>query len=383
MPTAKRNTANYTPKVYAYGMINDDMAARIADELQAYEGSGCERIQLRMNTPGGSIGAGTGIYNTIKACAVPVDIYIDGMAASMGAYIAMAGDKVYMSKFARMMLHEGRSGEGGTADELREMATEVDANNANLLAMTCAKTGRPEAEIKAKFFNGKDNFIGAVEAKALGLVDDIYDLNEVKGLATATDFTVYAIMDAAYQTGLFNHQNEDNMEAIQVSKEVVACLGLKRNYDMAAIEAGVLALNKKYTDLLDQMEEQETANMKQQITTLLEGAKNNITAQQRRLFEAKYATDPEGLKAMLKTMGFTSVTTIINNASPERGGEASAEYTPEVKALMAKGYKALWKSGELGRLKAKDENAYLALYQEEHKCLPNEREYQEKLPKKK
>jgi len=202
---------------------------------------------------------------------------------------------------------------------------------------------------------------------ALGLVDGIYDLGEVKGLEAASHVEVYAICDAAYQKGVFNNKNIAEMEDIQLSKEVVACLGLKKGYDVVAIEKAVLKMQAENDELTDKLEEVEKESVTKEVTALLDGAKGKITAKQRTLFAKQYESDPEGLKEILATCGFTSVLDGIKQE--EKGGA----FSPEVQAMMAEGWDKLDRTDRLRDLKALSEDGYNALYKNKLGYLPNEK----------
>ena len=237
--------ASKAPKVYAYGMVSDAMATMVAQMLDVYSTMG-DHIDMHVNSIGGSTGHGTAVRNCVKNCDVPVDIYIDGVAASMGAYLALSGRKVYISKYARIMLHEARMAEGGTASELREMADETDDVNNNLVGMVCERTGMSDADVRARFFNGKDNWLSAQEALDLKLVDGIYDLDEVNVPNAANHVEVYAILAEAHSNGVFK---TDNYMEFKPAKEVLAAVGLKEGATETEYNMAVLALAKSNNDL--------------------------------------------------------------------------------------------------------------------------------------
>jgi len=367
-PSKKAN--KNIPVVYAYGVVNDAMASQVAYSLDYYS-SVAESIDLHLNSSGGSIYHGAAVYNCIKNCKVPVDVYIDGVAASMGGYLALAGRKVYMSKYARIMLHEGAMLEGGTAEELRDMANEVDACNNNLVAMTCARTGMTEADVKSRFFNGKDNWLSAKEAVAMKLVDGIYDIDEVNVPEAANHIEVYARLTEAYQNGVFKIENY--MPEFKMPKEALAAVGLSEGASEAEYNKAVMALAKSNSDLTLQLQKQKDDAAQKEVESLLAQAveKKQITVELSGVLAVQHAGKPESVKAVLAAMpGYVSVNDQLNTQSVQRGGGAS--YKPEAVALMKEGWDALHKTGRLKSLIAADPAAFRELYKVKYGFYPNE-----------
>ncbi|MBG4580889.1 Clp protease ClpP, partial [Pseudomonas aeruginosa] len=80
------------------------------------------KINLHIHSPGGDVFEGTAIYNLLRNHPASVDVYIDGLAASMASVIAMAGDTIYMPENAMMMVHKPWGIQGGDADDMRRYA---------------------------------------------------------------------------------------------------------------------------------------------------------------------------------------------------------------------------------------------------------------------
>lgn len=149
-------------------------AKGFATELKELEKT-CSKIHVRINSNGGSVFEGIAIFNAIKNSSCEIHTYIDGIAASMGSVIAMAGKKVFMSKYARLMTHKPSGGAFGSSDDLRQMANEIDDCEKILNAIYVSKTGLTVQEVSQKFLNGKDMYFSAEEAKRERLIDGIYD----------------------------------------------------------------------------------------------------------------------------------------------------------------------------------------------------------------
>jgi ATP-dependent protease ClpP protease subunit len=123
-------------------------------------------IDLRLNSPGGSVFDAVAIYNALKRHAGPITVWIDGIAASAASYIAMAGDEIVMPENAFLMIHDPSGLVMGTAADMREMAETMDKIAGSMIRGYAARSGRSEEEIAAlmtaeTWFDAKD----AVEAR--------------------------------------------------------------------------------------------------------------------------------------------------------------------------------------------------------------------------
>ena len=106
-------------------------------------------IDLRLNSPGGSVFDAVAIYNALKRHAGTVTVWIDGIAASAASYIAMAGDEIVMPENAFLMIHDPSGLVMGTADDMRAMAEALDKIKGSLTPGYAAKSGGSEEDIAA------------------------------------------------------------------------------------------------------------------------------------------------------------------------------------------------------------------------------------------
>lgn len=138
-------------EVLVYGTVGndefwDDVTAKdFAEKLN--ENKDVKTINVRINSPGGSVFAGQAIYSMLKRHKADVNVYIDGLAASIASIIAMAGDTVYIPKNAMMMIHKPWSIAIGNSDEMRKEADVLDKVGESLVAAYQEKTGLKESEI--------------------------------------------------------------------------------------------------------------------------------------------------------------------------------------------------------------------------------------------
>ena len=128
-------------------------------------------IDLRLNSPGGSVFDAVAIYNAIKRHSGTVTVWIDGIAASAASYIAMAGDEVVMPENAFLMIHDPAGLVMGSATDMRAMAEALDKVKGSLLQGYAAKSGRSPEEIAPLM--AAETWLDAKDALDLGFADRI------------------------------------------------------------------------------------------------------------------------------------------------------------------------------------------------------------------
>ena len=124
-------------------------------------------IDLRLNSPGGSVFDAVAIYNALTRHAGTITVWIDGIAASAASYIAMAGDEIVMPENAFLMIHDPSGIVMGTAADMRDMAGTLDKIAASMTRGYAAKSGKPEAQIAALM--ASETWFDASDALDLGL----------------------------------------------------------------------------------------------------------------------------------------------------------------------------------------------------------------------
>jgi len=161
--------------IFITDQIEDNMANLIIAQLLFLESEDPEKdIYLYINSPGGVVTAGLAIYDTMQYLKAPVNTVCIGQAASMGAVLLAAGakGKRYALPNARIMIHQGSGGfRGSTPDvmiQVKELETLVD----KLTKILAHHTGQSAATIRKD--SDRDRFMSAEEAKAYGLIDEVY-----------------------------------------------------------------------------------------------------------------------------------------------------------------------------------------------------------------
>ncbi|XP_047328101.1 ATP-dependent Clp protease proteolytic subunit 3, chloroplastic [Impatiens glandulifera] len=132
-------------------------------------------IKLLINSPGGSVTAGMGIYDAMKLCKADVSTICMGLAASMGAFLLASGSKGkrFCMPNGRVMIHQPLGTAGGKATDMSIRIREMVYHKVKLNKILSRVTGKPEEQIEED--TDRDNFMNAWEAKEYGLVDGVID----------------------------------------------------------------------------------------------------------------------------------------------------------------------------------------------------------------
>ncbi len=128
-------------------------------------------IDLRLNSPGGSVFDAVAIYNALRRHPGEVTVWIDGIAASAASYIAMAGDTIVMPENAFLMIHDPSGLVMGTAEDMRSTAEALDKVKVSLVQGYAAKSSKPDEEIAALM--AAETWLDAKDALDLGFIDRV------------------------------------------------------------------------------------------------------------------------------------------------------------------------------------------------------------------
>lgn len=142
----------------------------------AYTG---RKTDARINSNGGEVLGGIAIFNALRDTKAEIEIYIDGVAASMASVIAACGKPVHMGKYSRLMVHRIQGGAWGTPEELKSAMDMCISLEADLIDIYSKRLKITPEEVKATYFDGKDHWLTADEALRLGFVDSIYDTDPI------------------------------------------------------------------------------------------------------------------------------------------------------------------------------------------------------------
>ena len=162
--------------IFLVGPINDNVASLVTAQLLFLESEDPKKeINLYINSPGGLVTAGLGIYDTMQYVKPDVSTLCIGQAASMGSFLLAAGKKGkrFSLPNSRIMVHQPSAGFQGQATDIEIHANEVLALKKRLNEIYSKHTGKPIDEIKKAL--ERDNFMTPDFAKDFGLIDEVVE----------------------------------------------------------------------------------------------------------------------------------------------------------------------------------------------------------------
>jgi len=162
--------------IFCVGAINDHVASLITAQMLFLESENPKKeINLYINTPGGLVTAGLGIYDTMQYIKPDVSTLCIGQAASMGSFLLAAGQKGkrFSLPNSRIMVHQPSAGYQGQATDIEIHANEVLSLKKRLNEIYSKHTGQPVDNIKKAL--ERDNFMTPEDAKKFGLIDQVVD----------------------------------------------------------------------------------------------------------------------------------------------------------------------------------------------------------------
>jgi ATP-dependent protease ClpP protease subunit len=162
---------------------------RMAEDLSRL--GDVKTIQVRINSPGGSVSDGVGIYNILRAHGARIEVVVEGLAASIASIIAMAGDSIHMGDGALMMIHSPWTLAMGSAEDMRETADVLDKFEDALIDIYAKRTGKDREELKQLL--AAETWMSGDEAVAGGFATSY-------GEDTSADATARAAAQAQFQT---------------------------------------------------------------------------------------------------------------------------------------------------------------------------------------
>nr|DAQ65816.1 MAG TPA: Putative ATP dependent Clp protease [Caudoviricetes sp.] len=345
--------------ILLYGDVGDGQrvdSGRVVAELMALQ-SQYSKIDVRINSRGGDVFSGIAIYNALRTSKADITVYIDGVAASIAGIIALCGKPLYMSPYAKLMLHSVSGGAWGNASDLRSMAEQMEVLQGDLAAMIAGRCGMKKDEVLAKYFDEKDHWVSAQEALEMKLIDGIYDMDDEAVNAGSTD-EIYTYFNNRLQT---QPQNKDKGMALLESLKGIpsfanladenAVLAHVRELENKAAKADALAQAVEgYKKKLQDVEDKE-------IVAIIDKAiaERRITAEQKDAFMALMKTDRENTEKLLASMKARPFRRIVDELRDETGSPVN---------LAGKSWDELDKAGKLSELRNADFETFKAKYKE-------------------
>jgi ATP-dependent Clp protease protease subunit len=168
--------------------IEDHVANLVIAQLLYLESEDSEKdISLYIYSPGGVVTSGLAIYDTMQYLKAPVSTICIGQAASMGAILLAAGatGKRYGLPNSRIMIHQGTSGFRGNTPDVEIQVKEVMHLTERLMNILSEHTGQDRDKVRRD--SERDYFMGAEEAKAYGLIDEVFAGNNASLISLAQE----------------------------------------------------------------------------------------------------------------------------------------------------------------------------------------------------
>ena len=161
--------------IFVTGPIEDYGASLLTAQLLFLEAENPKKeISLYINSPGGVVTAGMAIYDTMQYIKSPVSTTCMGFAASMGSFLLMAGEpgKRVALPNARIMLHQPSGGYQGKVSDIERHAEDIVKTKRQINELYAKHCGRTYEEVERTL--DRDHFMSAEEAKAWGIVDEVW-----------------------------------------------------------------------------------------------------------------------------------------------------------------------------------------------------------------
>ena len=162
--------------IFLVGPVNDYAATLITAQLLFLESENPKKdISFYINSPGGLVTSGLGVYDTMQYIKPPVSTLCIGQASSMGSFLLAAGEKGkrYSLPNSRIMVHQPSAGYQGQATDIEIHAREILSLKDRLNKIYSKHTKKNELEIKKAL--ERDKFMTPVEAKDFGLIDEVVE----------------------------------------------------------------------------------------------------------------------------------------------------------------------------------------------------------------
>lgn len=273
---------NSSAEISIYDAIGgyDVNAKQFVDELKEID---AEVINLRINSPGGSVIDGNAMFNALQRHPAKVVTHIDGLAASMASVLAMAGDEVHMADNALLMIHNPWTMSIGDADELRADADLLDKMSASILSAY----GRSQYEAdELKALMDEETWFSAEEALAAGFVDHVDSglraaASDITALAASSEFSVPA---------------EKQIVSLSKQIEAITKTGVEVSNELAEQRTKVEEISAELLEACAKVEEAETAKAEaveaaEQIKAELEETASQLESKDAEIEQTKEITE--------------------------------------------------------------------------------------------
>lgn len=328
------SAADKKASIFLYDDIyswSDSSSSKIASAINDCETKGVKKLDVYVNSNGGSVSEGIAIFRNFERCSMEVTIHVDGIAASMAACLVQTpGAKRKMAKHAKLMMHRVSGFAKGNPDEVKEAIKVWEDFENSLINIIAENTGMKDADVKAKWFDGVDHWINATDALALKLIDEIEEGKVKKSPSNISNpIEVYNF----YQSEI-NQTINSNTEEMDLTK-LINSLGLQAGSTEDQVMAAVtnaMAENKRLKgevtskdQRITELENAEKEANKIKVKTLIDNAitAKKFTEEQRESYTALAEANYDHAKKAIDAMA------AYNPLSKVPGGDGSDPVIPE------------------------------------------------------
>lgn len=250
--TVNKKADEKTAEIFIYDQIGVDFwtgegvtPKSFISELRDIEKTH-KSLDLRINSPGGFVHDGFTIYNALKQSPLEINVYIDGLAASAAAFIAMSGNKIYMPKSAELMIHNAWGMVIGDAEDMKKEAAHLESLNSMIMDIFVERTGKDKAAISSMM--NSETWMSGEKAVELGFADELLEESTIAACVFDLDDDILPGLPEGFK----NHQNSLKK---RIQENALRDAGLSRS---AAKKK--LAENQRDADEMNSIEIQKSAN---------------------------------------------------------------------------------------------------------------------------
>jgi ATP-dependent protease ClpP protease subunit len=331
----------------------------VSGALDEITNSGYKQLDFHMHTGGGDVFEGNLIYNYLAAFKGTVDIYVDGIAASMGSIMIMSvpSARVHIAENGFLMIHSPSVGVMGTAKDLIEAAKLLRSMEKNFKSKLSERLSKTAEEIDANYFDGANHWIDADEAISLGLVGNKFT---AKNGAIAFSKTEAATLGLQSMLNRYVALTEETFIKPKTDMKLVNMkLQLKEDAPEENAVSAIEALEARATAAeteLNGFKLKEANAKKAEAVALVDAAiaEQRITAAVRETILAAFDKDFEGQKTILASI--PKRTTAKDTVNPEAQVD---------EALLKMSWSQADRAGRTAEMKAKYPDEYKAKFKAE------------------
>lgn len=249
--------------------------------LEDLESKGFKELTIRMHCYGGSVFEGNVMSNAMGRSNLTINVIIDGVAASMGFFIlsGIPKENISIADNAFGMVHRPSSGEAGDADTHTATAKLLNDMEANFIKTVSERSSMSEADVKSKWFDGKDHWLNAKEVVKFGFASKIVKAvaktiktldKEVVESSTIED--IYARFAAVLDKNSINNKNKKEMD-LALLIAAFALEGVTADSPETVVLAALKSKFDKQNERIVHLETEAKAKVTNQITALITEAK--------------------------------------------------------------------------------------------------------------